>query len=117
LLALLGGMVGLAVSYAGTSMLLALAFGDAQRLPVDPTPSLPVLMFACGLAVLTGVLFGIAPAWITSQTDPVDALRTGMRSTSSGASLVQRGLVVLQACLSLVLLTGAGLFTESLNKL
>jgi predicted permease len=117
LLAVLSGIVGLVVSYAGTSMLLALAFGDAQRLPVDPSPSLPVLMFACGLAVLTGVLFGIAPAWITSQTDPVDALRTGMRSTSSGASLVQRGLVVLQAGLSLVLLTGAGLFTESLNKL
>jgi len=117
LLAVLSAIVGLAVSYAGTTMLLALAFGDAQRLPVDPSPSLPVLMFACGLAVLTGVLFGIAPAWITSQTDPVDALRTGTRSTSSGASLVQRGLVVLQAGLSLVLLTGAGLFTESLNKL
>ncbi|MBV9781394.1 MAG: ABC transporter permease, partial [Acidobacteriaceae bacterium] len=117
LLALLSGMAGLAVSYAGTSMLLALAFGDAQRLPVDASPSLPVLMFACGLALLTGVLFGIAPAWITSQTDPVDALRTGMRSRSAGASLVQRGLVVLQAGLSLVLLTGAGLFSQSLNKL
>ncbi|MBV8830887.1 MAG: ABC transporter permease, partial [Acidobacteriaceae bacterium] len=117
LLALLSGIAGLVVSYAGTSMLLALAFGDAQRLPVDPRPSLPVLLFACGLALLTGVLFGIAPAWITSQTNPVDALRTGMRTTSSRASLVQRGLVVLQAGLSLVLLTGAGLFSQSLNKL
>lgn len=117
LLALLSGIVGLAVSYAGTSMLLALAFGDAQRLPVDPSPSLPVLLFACGLMLLTGILFGSAPAWITSQTNPVDALRTGMRSTGSGASLVQRGLVVLQAGLSLVLLTGAGLFAQSLNKL
>jgi macrolide transport system ATP-binding/permease protein len=79
--------------------------------------SLPVLVFACALALLTGVLFGIAPAWITSQADPVDALRTGMRTTSSGTSLLQRGLVVLQAGLSLVLLTGAGLFSESLNKL
>ena len=117
LLAFLSGIAGLVVCYAGTRMLLALAFGDAQRLPVDPSPSLPVLAFACGLALLTGVLFGIAPAWITSQTDPVDALRTGMRTTSSGASLVQRGLVVLQAGLSLILLTGAGLFSESLNKL
>jgi predicted permease len=117
LLALLSGLVGLVVSYAGTRTLLALAFGDAQRLPVDPSPSLPVLAFACGLALLTGVLFGIAPAWITSQTDPVDALRTGMRTTNSGASVVQRGLVVLQAGLSLVLLTGAGLFSQSLDKL
>ncbi|MBV8810467.1 MAG: ABC transporter permease [Acidobacteriaceae bacterium] len=117
LLALFSSIAGLAVSYAATSMLLGLAFGDAQRLPVDARPSLAVLMFACGLALLTGVLFGIAPAWITSRTNPVDALRTGMRSTGSGASLVQRGLVVLQAGLSLVLLTGAGLFTQSLSKL
>ena len=117
LLAVLSGLAGLVVSYAGTRMLLALAFGGAQRLPVDPSPSWPVLAFAFGLALLTGVLFGIAPAWISSQTDPVDALRTGMRSTSSGAFLLQRGLVVLQAGLSLVLLTGAGLFSQSLNKL
>ena len=117
LLALLSGVVGLAVSYAGTSMLLALAFGDAQRLPVNPSPSLPVMMFAFALALLTGVLFGITPAWITSQTDPVDALRTGMRSTGSGSSVLQRALVVLQTGLSLVLLTGAGLFAQSLNKL
>ncbi len=117
LLALFSGLVGLMVSYAGTRILLALAFGDAQRLPVNPSPSLAVLAFACGLALLTGVLFGIAPAWITSHSDPVDALRTGMRSTSSGASVLQRGLVVLQAGLSLVLLTGAGLFSQSLNKL
>ncbi len=117
LLALLSGIAGLVVSYAGTTMLLALAFGDAQRLPVDPSPSLPVLMFAFALALLTGILFGIAPAWITSESNPVDALRTGTRSTSSGASLVQRSLVGLQAALSLVLLTGAGLFSQSLNKL
>jgi predicted permease len=117
LLALLSGVIGLAVSYLGTSMLLALAFGDAQRLPVNPSPSLPVMMFAFSLALLTGVLFGIAPAWITSQTDPVDALRTGMRSTGAGTSVLQRALVVLQTGLSLVLLTGAGLFVQSLNKL
>jgi predicted permease len=117
LLALLSCAVGLVVSYAGTSMLLALAFGDAQRLPVNPSPSLPVTMFAFALALLTGVLFGIAPAWITSHTDPVDALRTGTRSTRAGTSVVQRALVVLQTGLSLVLLTGAGLFAQSLNKL
>jgi predicted permease len=117
LLALLSGIIGLAVSYVGTSMLLALAFGDAQRLPVNPSPSLPVMMFAFALALLTGVLFGIAPAWITSQADPVDALRTGMRSTGAGTSVLQRALVVLQTGLSLVLLTGAGLFVQSLNKL
>ena len=117
LLALLSGVIGLAVSYVGTSMLLALAFGDAQRLPVNPSPSLPVMLFAFALALLTGVLFGIAPAWITSQTDPADALRTGIRSTGAGTAVLQRALVVLQTGLSLVLLTGAGLFVQSLNKL
>ncbi len=117
LLALLSGIAGLAVSYAGTRMLLALAFGHAQRLPVDPSPSLPLLAFACGLSLLTGVLFGVAPAWIASQAQPVDALRTGARTTSSEGSFLQRGLVVLQAGLSLVLLAGAGLFSQSLNKL
>jgi macrolide transport system ATP-binding/permease protein len=117
LLALLSGIIGLVVSYVGTSMLLALAFGDAQRLPVNPSPSLPVMLFAFALALLTGILFGIAPAWITSHTDPADALRTGMRSTGTGTSVLQRALVVLQTCLSLVLLTGAGLFVQSLNKM
>ncbi len=117
LLAGLSGLAGLVVSYIGTRMLLALAFGGAQRLPVDPSPSLPVLAFACGLSLLTGALFGAAPAWVISQAEPVDALRTGARTTGSPASLLQRGLVVLQAGLSLVLLAGAGLFSQSLNKL
>ncbi len=117
LLAVLGGIAGLAVAYAGTRMLLALAFPGTQHLPVDASPSTPVLAFACGLSLVTGILFGVAPAWIAAQADPVNALRTGMRSTGSEASLLQRGLVVLQAGLSLVLLVGAGLFSESLNKL
>lgn len=117
LLSMVGGVAGLIVSYTGTATLLALAFADAQRLPINPGPSLSVLMFAFGLAISTGVVFGIAPAWITSQADPADALRTGTRSTSSTASFIQRSLVVMQAGLALVLLTGAGLFSQSLNKL
>jgi macrolide transport system ATP-binding/permease protein len=117
LLAGLSGIAGLAVAYAGTRMLLALAFSDAQRLPIHASPSLPVLAFACGLSLLTGTLFGLAPAWIAAQAQPSDALRSGARTTVSGASLLQRGLVVLQAAMSLVLLIGAGLFSQSLNKL
>jgi ABC-type antimicrobial peptide transport system permease subunit len=58
LLAGLSGSAGLAVAYAGARMLLALAFPDAQSLPIDASPSVPVLAFACGLSVLTGILFG-----------------------------------------------------------
>lgn len=116
LLAGLGGLAGIGVAYAGTQMLLALAFRDAKSLPIYATPSPAVLGFACGLSLLTGVLFGVAPAWIAAQAEPVEALRSGTRATG-GASLLQRGLVVAQAAMSLVLLVGAGLFSQSLGKL
>jgi len=116
LLAGLGGLTGLAVAYAGTKMLLALAFSDAAGLPIHASPSPQVIAFACGLSLLTGLLFGVAPAWIAAQAEPVEALRSGSR-TRGGATLLQRGLVVLQAASSLVLLVGAGLFSQSLSKL
>jgi macrolide transport system ATP-binding/permease protein len=116
LLAGLGGLAGIALAYAGTQMLLALAFPDAKGLPIHASPSPAVLGFACGLSLVTGVLFGVAPAWIAAQAEPADALRSGTRATG-GASLLQRGLVVVQASLSLVLLVGAGLFSQSLSKL
>jgi predicted permease len=111
------GIAGLAVAFVGTRMLLALAFPYAHSLPIQASPSPAVLLFACGLSLLTGVLFGVAPAWIAAKAEPMDALRNGNRSMTTGASLLQRGLVVLQAALSLVLLVGAGLFSQSLNKL
>jgi len=116
LLAGLGGLAGIALAFAGTQMLLALAFPQARNLPIHANPSSVVLGFACGLSVLTGVVFGVAPAWITAQAEPADALRSGTRATG-GATFLQRGLVVLQATLSLVLLVGAGLFSQSFNKL
>ncbi len=114
---IMGGIAGLAVAYAGAQLLLRLVFPDAQNLPIQASPSLPVVGFACGVSLLTGVLFGVAPAWLAARAEPVDALRSGARTTASGASRLQRGLVVLQAALSLVLLIGAGLFSQSLSKL
>ncbi|MFZ0688363.1 MAG: ABC transporter permease [Acidobacteriaceae bacterium] len=116
-LSALGGIAGLLIAYAGAHALLAMAFPGEQNVPIDASPSLPVLAFACALCLVTGILFGVAPAWIAARTQPADALRTGSRTTASKASLLQRSLVVLQAALSLVLLIGAGLFAQSLNKL
>jgi predicted permease len=116
-LSVLGGMAGLVVAYLGARALLMLAFPGAQALPIEASPSLPVLGFAFGLAMVTGILFGVAPAWIAAKAEPADALRSGSRTTTTRASLLQRGLVVAQAALSLVLLVAAGLFTQSLNKL
>src|ERR1039457_6377761 len=98
-------------------MLLALAFSDAENLPIHASPSVAVLSFAFGLSLLTGILSGLAPAWFAAKADPSDALRSGARTTGAGATLLQRGLVVLQAAMSLVLLVGAGLFSQSIYKL
>jgi macrolide transport system ATP-binding/permease protein len=116
-LSIISGMAGLIVAYAGTRMLLAMAFPGAQNMPIDARPSGVVLAFAFGISLLTGILFGVAPAWITSNANPADALRSGTRTTTSGASLLQRSLIVLQSALALVLLVGAGMFIQSLNKL
>ncbi len=116
-LAGMGGIAGLGVAYAGARMLLMLAFPGAESIPIHTGPSLSVLEFACGLSLLTGVLFGVAPAWIAAQAGPVDAVRNSTRTTAMGASVLQRGLVVVQVGLSLVLLVVAGLFLESLRKL
>jgi macrolide transport system ATP-binding/permease protein len=116
-LACLGGLAGLIVAYAGAEMLLKLAFPGAANIPIHESPSLPILGFACALSLVTGILFGVGPAWIAAETQPVEALRSGARTTAARASRLQRALVVLQAAVSLVLLVGAGLFSESLNKL
>ena len=116
LLAGFGGLLGLGVSFLGARMLLALAFPTQRGVPIDASPSPAVIAFAFGLSIVTGIVFGVAPAWIAARTLPGDALRSTPRTTAHGASWLQRALVVLQAALSLVLLVAAGLFAQSLNK-
>ncbi len=116
LLACMGGLAGLIVAYAGTKMILALAFPDSTHLPIEASPSLEVLGFAFLVSLLTGVVFGIVPAWITSHSDPAEALRGVSRSTKDRTSLPQRMLIVFQAALSLVMLMSAGLLAKSLKK-
>ncbi|HET6219018.1 MAG TPA: ABC transporter permease, partial [Acidobacteriaceae bacterium] len=116
LLSGLGGLLGLAVSYLGAHALLALAFPGQHNMPIDAAPSPLIIGFAFVLSLVTGVLFGLAPAVLAARTQPVEALRSNARTTAQGASLLQRALIVLQAALSLVLLVAAGLFVQSLNK-
>ena len=117
LLALLGGGAGLYLAYAGTRAILLVAFRGAHYVPISASPSPLVLAFAFLLSLVTGIVFGAAPAWIASHSDPADALRGAGRSTRDRSSLVRRSLVVLQVALSLVLLAAAGLLTKSLRNL
>jgi predicted permease len=117
LLACLGGLAGLFVAYAGTRTILALAFPDSPHIPIQASPSLPILGFAFLLSLLTGIVFGIVPAWITSHSDPAEALRGVNRSTRDRGALPQKSLIVFQAALSLVMLVSAGLLTKTLRNL
>lgn len=117
LLACLGGLAGLAVAYGGSHTILALAFPDARNLPISSSPSLPVLAFAFGVSLVTGLLFGFAPAWLASHAQPAEVLRGTTRTTHDGSTLPQKALVVFQAGLSIVLIAGAILLTRSLNNL
>ncbi|MGA7884387.1 MAG: ABC transporter permease [Acidobacteriaceae bacterium] len=115
-LAVVGGVAGLAVAYGGARLLLDAVAGKSY-LPIQATPSPEVLAFAFGVSLVTGMLFGMAPAWMTAHTDPIDALRGANRSTRHSGLWTQKILVVAQAAISLALLCAAGLLIRSLTNL
>jgi predicted permease len=117
LLAVGGGIVGLLVAMAAARLLLALAFHSAHFLPISAAPSLAVLAFAFGLSLLTGIIFGAAPAWLATRTDPAEALRGSGRGTKDRSSFTRKALLVAQATMSVVLVAGATMLARSLNKL
>jgi putative ABC transport system permease protein len=120
LLAVTGGVLGIGVAYAGTKMIVRLAFqigGPNNFVPLEAAPSWPVLLFTLAISMITGALFGIAPAWMTSHTDPADALRGAGRTIGPGRSWAQKSLVIAQIAVSMVLLSAAALLGRSLRNL
>ncbi|HEY6248668.1 MAG TPA: ABC transporter permease [Candidatus Angelobacter sp.] len=117
LLSIGGGIAGLLVAIGAARLLLALAFHSAHFLPISTTPSLLVLGFAFALALLTGIIFGAAPAWFATRTDPAEALRGSGRGASDRSGIARQVLLVVQATLSVVLVAGATMLARSLNKL
>jgi predicted permease len=118
LLASAGAVAGLAVAYAGMRLLLALAPENAA-VGLDARLDISVLLFTGAVAILSGILFGLAPAWQIAQIDPYEILKTSGRSatTGHGRQRLRAGLVVCEAALAVVLLAGAGLFLRSLTRL
>jgi len=116
-LAIAGGIAGLLVAAGAARLLLRLAFSSVQFLPISTTPSPLVLAFASALALVTGIVFGAAPAWLATRTDPIDALRGSGRSTSDHSSIARKALLVVQATLSVVLVAGATMLGRSLSNL
>ncbi len=116
-IALTGGVFGIAVAFVGVRAILALAMRGVQTDPLSASPSWPVLLFALAVSLLTGILFGTAPAWIASRANPVEAMRGANRSFGNSSTLPQRILVTLQAALSVTLLSITGLLLTSLHNL
>ena len=116
-LALGGGLAGLAVAMAAARLLLALAFSSAKFLPVSVVPSVPVLSFAFGASLATALIFGAAPAWFVTRTDPAEALRGQGRGGTDRSSSTSKVLLIVQAALSVVLVAGAAMLSRSLNNL
>jgi predicted permease len=117
LLAVGGGIAGLLVATAASRLLLALTFRSSTFLPISTAPSVIVLGFAFLLSLVTGVIFGAAPAWFATRTDPAEALRGSGRGTRDRSTFARKALLVVQATLSVVLVAGATMLGRSLNKL
>ena len=118
LLALLGGAAGVLLSFWGIRIFVALAptwFTRAEEVSMDAT----VLLFTLGIALLAGILFGLAPALRSSRLEIYEALKEGAGRSSEGSRpLSLRGiLVVAEVALALLLLIGAGLMTNSFLRL
>jgi predicted permease len=117
LLAVAGGIAGLAVAVVAGRLLLALAFRGSHFIPIGTLPSPMVIGFAFAVSLATGIVFGAAPAWFATRTSPIEALRGVGRSTSDHSSLARKALLIVQAALSVVLVAGATMLARSLDKL
>jgi predicted permease len=117
-MAVAGGVLGVLLAFWGVDLILALEPGEVPRvtpITVDST----ALLFAVGLSLITGVLFGVGPAWQASRPQLQSTLKESTRGTTGEGSrqLARMGLVLAEVAISLVLLVGAGLLFRSLMTL
>ena len=119
LLAGLGGALGVLLAFWIKDGLLAVGeWGGQSMAALEPRLDLRVLGFTLALSLVTGLLFGIVPAWRATRVDLTPALKDSARSSGSAArSLFTKSLVVAQVALSLLLMVGAGLFLRTLVNL
>ena len=116
LLAAIGGTAGLIMSIWLTDVLRSIVPPDAPRFD-EITLDYRVLVFALGLSILTGVLFGFVPALQSARVDLNSSLKEGGRTGSQGRTAARNFLLVAEVALSLILLAGAGLLIKSFMRL
>ncbi len=116
-LSLVGALAGLVVAKGASRLLLSLAFSTATFLPIRTSPSPLVLAFAFGVAVFTGLLFGTAPAWFATRTNPIEALRGSGRTIGDRSAYTRTALLIVQATLSVILVAGATMLARGLSRI
>lgn len=121
LLSLSGGVLGLAIAFAATRALIAFLRQSNSYIALSPAPDVAVLLFTLAISLLTGLLFGLAPAFASARTGASSTLSSSARTTQASGGRASRLwpkiLVSAQITLSLLLLVGAGLFLRSLRNL
>ena len=113
-----GGLLGLAFAFWGSRLLVTLMTqGYLTPVLLDLSPDRRVLSFTAFVVILTGILFGLAPAWRCSREDPASVLQQNARVLAGATGKLGKVLIVTQIALSLTLLVGAGLLARSFQKL
>jgi predicted permease len=113
-----GALLGLAVAHWGSRLLVNLVTRNSLApIVLDLRPDWRVLCATAAAAIITGILFGITPAWLASRQDPASLLQQNRRSLAGGAGGAGKALIVAQVALSFVLVMGAGLLVRTFQKL
>ena len=117
LLSVCGTILGGSIAYWLSSILPRWASDRNTPIPLNLTPDSQVLLFSTAMAVLTGIIFGLAPALHGTRVEPMHALKSGRAASGSGVRWsTKQTLVASQVALTLVLLVGAGLFVRTLRN-
>jgi putative ABC transport system permease protein len=122
LLAFAGGIAGTLLAFWSSSLLLQILPNNLRAIPFRSLDGITmdgkVLAFTWGVTALTGLIFGLAPAFLFSKRNVNEALQEGSRGTTGGGGTrLRQGLVVLEVALALIVLTGAGLMLQSMWRL
>jgi len=116
MLALAGGVLGIALAYRSSEFAEVSVLGQSPQW-LMPSVDLRVLAFAVAVSMITGIVFGVAPAMRLTRVDPADALRGGRGALGRSGGRLQQLFVVLQLALSIVLVVAAGLSIESVRRI
>jgi predicted permease len=117
MLASIGGVLALGIAWWGSVALVRMISTGDSPVALDVRPDWRIFAFTSAVSLLTGILFGLAPALRGTRVDPGPAMKEGSRNATQSSRVLDRLLVITQVALSVVLMIGAGLFVRTLQNL